>query len=55
MAHKTASFVRNELIPESPPPVSETGAVKWMRENLFFLTFEHNHDHSFTLGRIHPV
>ena len=35
MTHKTASFVRNELIPESPPPVSETGAVKWMRENLF--------------------
>ena len=35
MTHKIASFVRNELIPESPPPVSETGAVKWMRENLF--------------------
>ena len=35
MAHKIASFVRNELIPESPPPVSETGAIKWMRENLF--------------------
>ena len=35
MADNTASFVRNQLIPESPPPSSETGAIKWVRENLF--------------------
>ena len=29
------SFVRHETIPESPPPARETGAIKWMRENLF--------------------
>ncbi len=29
------SFVRHDTIPESPPPAAETGAVKWMRENLF--------------------
>ncbi|MHA6263256.1 amino acid ABC transporter permease [Arenibacterium sp. CAU 1754] len=31
----TVSFVRESQIPPSPPPVSETGVVKWMRENLF--------------------
>ncbi len=29
------AFVRAEAIPPAPPPVSETGAIKWMRENLF--------------------
>ena len=29
------AFVRTETIPPSPPPMAETGAVKWMRENLF--------------------
>ena len=38
-------FVRTEMIPEQAPPASQSGAVKWMRENLFsnafntFLTF----------------
>jgi general L-amino acid transport system permease protein len=27
--------VRHETLPPSPPPASETGIVKWMRENLF--------------------
>jgi general L-amino acid transport system permease protein len=35
MADNTASFVRDQLIPESLPPSSETGAIKWVRENLF--------------------
>ena len=35
MAQNTASFVRNELIPEAAPPASERGVIKWMRENLF--------------------
>ncbi|MGR3714247.1 MAG: amino acid ABC transporter permease [Shimia sp.] len=29
------AFVATEVIPESAPPARETGAVKWMRENLF--------------------
>lgn len=29
------SFVRREMIAPSVPPVSERGAVKWLRENLF--------------------
>ena len=33
-AHSVA-FVRESEIPPAPPPTRETGAVKWMRENLF--------------------
>ncbi|WP_341368382.1 amino acid ABC transporter permease [Yoonia sp. BS5-3] len=29
------AFVRTETIPPSPPPAAETGAIKWLRENLF--------------------
>ncbi|MEM8959681.1 MAG: amino acid ABC transporter permease [Pseudomonadota bacterium] len=29
------AFVRKTEIPPSPPPPSQTGAIKWMRENLF--------------------
>jgi len=29
------SFVRNEMLPEQAPPVSQVGAVRWVRENLF--------------------
>jgi len=32
---RTAAFVRHEPIPPSPPPVAETGVIKWLRENLF--------------------
>ena len=35
MVENTAPFVRDQLIPEAPPPVYETGMVKWLRENLF--------------------
>jgi general L-amino acid transport system permease protein len=31
----TVSFVRREMLPEQAPPLTETGAVKWLRENLF--------------------
>lgn len=31
----SVAFVRTETIPEMPPPATETGALKWMRENLF--------------------
>ncbi|WGV15703.1 amino acid ABC transporter permease [Fuscovulum ytuae] len=30
-----ASYVRTEMLPPQAPPVSEAGAVKWLRENLF--------------------
>jgi len=29
------AFVRTQMIPPETPPVTERGAVKWMRENLF--------------------
>ncbi len=37
MTGKSASltFVRTEMIPASEPPLSEKGAIKWVRENLF--------------------
>ena len=34
MSDNKASFVRDVLIPPAPPPASETGAIKWIRENL---------------------
>ena len=35
MSDQSIAFVRQETLPPSPPPASETGIVKWMRENLF--------------------
>ena len=29
------SFIRNQMLPPQAPPVTERGAVKWLRENLF--------------------
>jgi general L-amino acid transport system permease protein len=29
------SFIRTEMLPPQEPPLRESGAVKWMRENLF--------------------
>ena len=29
------SFVRTEMLPEQDPPATQTGIIKWMRENLF--------------------
>lgn len=34
-APKIEAFVRHDTLPSVAPPVSETGAVKWLRENLF--------------------
>jgi general L-amino acid transport system permease protein len=31
----SVGFVRRSEIPPAPPPVTETGALKWVRENLF--------------------
>ena len=35
MSDQSIAFVRHKTLPPSPPPASETGIVKWMRENLF--------------------
>lgn len=35
MSHDQIAFVRNHMLPEAPPPAAQTGAVKWLRENLF--------------------
>ncbi|MDH2327382.1 amino acid ABC transporter permease [Cereibacter sp. SYSU M97828] len=32
---QTVRFVRDTMLPEAAPPASQSGAVKWLRENLF--------------------
>ena len=32
---QTVSYVRTEVLPERAPPTTETGVIKWVRENLF--------------------
>ena len=29
------SYMRDTMLPPSPPPAGETGAIRWLRENLF--------------------
>ncbi|MDO8884889.1 MAG: amino acid ABC transporter permease, partial [Pseudotabrizicola sp.] len=35
MNTSTSTFVRTEMLPQQTPPITEAGAVKWVRENLF--------------------
>ncbi len=35
MADTSHAFVRNTILPPQAPPLTEKGAVKWLRENLF--------------------
>ena len=35
MTTSTKSFVRNDMLQPMAPPVSQAGAVRWVRENLF--------------------
>ena len=35
MTRATEAFVRHQMLPQVPPPSSQTGIVKWLRENLF--------------------
>jgi general L-amino acid transport system permease protein len=35
MSQDNIAFHRTQMIPEAPPPVTETGVIKWLRENLF--------------------
>ncbi len=32
---QSVAFVRETTLPQAPPPITETGAIKWGRENLF--------------------
>ncbi len=32
---QTVRFVRESMLPQQEPPIAQTGAVKWVRENLF--------------------
>lgn len=32
---KSPAFVRKVMLEEQPPPISESGVVRWLRENLF--------------------
>jgi len=35
MTQSSVAFIRETMLPESDPPLTEKGAVKWLRENLF--------------------
>jgi general L-amino acid transport system permease protein len=35
MPQDNVAFHRTHMLPEAPPPATETGALKWLRENLF--------------------
>ena len=35
MSDKQIAFVRTEMLPEQAPPASQSGVIKWVRENLF--------------------
>ena len=39
MTEQVTAFVRHTPLPPSPPPASQTGMVKWLRENLFSSVF----------------
>ncbi|MGC8202198.1 amino acid ABC transporter permease [Aliiroseovarius sp. PTFE2010] len=32
---QSVAYVRDTMLPQKEPPISETGAIKWLRENLF--------------------
>ncbi|MFN3209211.1 MAG: amino acid ABC transporter permease [Roseovarius sp.] len=32
---ESVAYVRDTMLPETPPPAAETGITKWMRQNLF--------------------
>ena len=34
MTEPSQSWVRQEMLRPEPPPLRETGAVKWLRQNL---------------------
>jgi general L-amino acid transport system permease protein len=36
---QTVTFVRDTMLPPAPPPLGESGAIRWLRENLFSTPF----------------
>lgn len=32
---QTVAYVRDSMLPPAPPPVAQSGAIRWLRENLF--------------------
>jgi general L-amino acid transport system permease protein len=36
---QTVTFVRDTMLPPSPPPLGESGAIRWLRQNLFSTPF----------------
>jgi general L-amino acid transport system permease protein len=36
---QTVTFVRDTMLPQAAPPLTERGAIKWLRENLFSSIF----------------
>ena len=32
---QTVAYVRETMLEQKEPPITETGAIKWLRENLF--------------------
>lgn len=32
---QTVAFVRDTMLPPEPPPIAQSGAIRWLRENLF--------------------
>ena len=39
MHAETVTFVRDTMLPPAPPPDRQSGAVLWLRENLFSTPF----------------
>src|SRR6056297_1544056 len=35
MSKDNIAYHRTHMLPEAPPPATETGVIKWLRENLF--------------------
>jgi general L-amino acid transport system permease protein len=36
---QTVTFVRDTMLPPAPPPLGESGAIRWLRQNLFSTPF----------------
>ena len=35
MTDTSFTYVRDEMLPQQKPPASQSGAILWIRENLF--------------------
>ena len=48
------SYVRETMLDQQEPPVTERGAIKWLRENLFFGLVEFAADGCIPWGDLVP-